>query len=109
MASNPRLTNRKAYEERRAYVRRLVAQGAPCGICGQPIDLDAPQWVTRDGRRIRAPWSLECDEIVPLARGGALSIQNSQPAHRACNQRKGAGRRPEQASRSIAGSTSREW
>lgn len=105
---NPRLVNRKLYGELVAQVRRRVQAGEPCGICGKPIDLDAPQWITReDGRRVRAPWSLECDHVVPLARGGALD--HVQPAHRICNLRKGGGKRPERASGVLAGANSRAW
>lgn len=109
---NPRLVNRKARRDVLALVRRRVLQGEPCGICGKPIDLDQPQFYVdpRDGRRKRAPWSLECDEIVPVSRGGSpVSPDNVQPAHRACNVRKGAGTRSQRATTRIVGSTSREW
>lgn len=107
---NPRNANWKARKAVLDLVRRRVLGGEPCGICGQPIDLTRPQWTTRaDGKRIRAPWSLECDEIIPLARGGSpIDPRNVQPAHRACNVRKGAGR-AKTAARTIAGATSREW
>lgn len=108
-ALNPRLTNRKAYEENRAAIYRRVRLGEPCALCGQPIDLDAPQWIMRDGRRVRAPWSLEVDHIQTLAHGGSATDQeNTQPAHRICNQRKGAGRSSAAMSRAV-GSCSRDW
>lgn len=62
-------------------------------MCGQPIDLDAPQWYVdpKDGRRKRAPWSWEVDEIVPVAAGGSpYDPDNCQPAHRWCNGKAGA-------------------
>ena len=108
VSRNPRLENMAGYRETVRHVRRMVADGAPCALCGRPIDLDAPQWVTRpDGRRVRAPWSLEVDHIKPASRGGALyDLANVQPSHRACNERKGAGGRSVSA---VVGSTSRAW
>ena len=110
---NPRLTNRKAYEEQRRYCRRLVEQGAPCAICGRPIDLEAPEWILKDGRRVRSPWSLEADHITPIARGGAVvgTVGVVQPVHRACNERKGARDPIAAAHATVAarGAVSRRW
>jgi len=50
-----------------------------CGICAEAIDL-ALDWPHR--------MSLTLDHIVPLARGGEHSYQNSQVAHAVCNSRK---------------------
>lgn len=91
-SSNPRYANHKARERVLRIVRERAANGEPCAICGQPIDLSLPQWYVdpRDGRRKRAPWSLECDEIVPVSMGGSpIDESNVQPVHRACNIRKG--------------------
>lgn len=108
MNKNPRLVNRKLYEEQVRLCKRRVAGGEPCGICGRPIDLSAPQYVTRpDGKRIKAPWTMEVDHIIPLARGGALTSDNVQPAHRACNLRKGGG--SGRKTKAIVAETSREW
>ena len=110
---NPRLTNRKAYEEQRRYCERLARSGIPCAICGQPIDLDAPQWIVKDGRRVRSPWSLESDHIVPIAAGGAVvgTVGIVQPVHRACNERKGAGSSTcaARATGSSAGAAAGRW
>ena len=72
-------------------IRSRVLAGEPCALCGQPIDLSLPQTYIdpRDGKRKRAPWSLEVDEIVPVSRGGACWGSNCQPAHRICNQKAG--------------------
>ena len=76
---NPRYSNGAARRKLRAWWR---AQGLPCAICGQPIDYDLPA---------RHPLSFEVDEIVPVSLGGSpLSRENTQPAHRICNERKGA-------------------
>ena len=90
--ANTRYENWKAREQALAQVRRRASEGEPCGICGQQIDMTLPQTYVdpKDGKRKRAPWSCECDEIVPISRGGsAIDQSNLQPAHRACNQRKG--------------------
>lgn len=109
--NNPRLLNRKAREQAVEEVRRRAWGGEPCGICGQPIDMARPQWWVdpKDGKRKRAPWSCECDEIVPISMGGLPYGDNVQPAHRACNQAKGNGMRRVESLRGVVGSTSREW
>lgn len=55
--------------------------------------------------------SFEVDEIVPVSKGGdPLDFSNTQPAHRACNQRKGNGSRKRPAPHKPSGlPTSREW
>lgn len=60
------------------YVDSLVLlelHDGVCGICGEDVD----------------PLAFEVDHVVPLARGGAHSYANTQPAHPVCNRRKGAG------------------
>ena len=110
---NVRLINRKAYEEQRRAIYRRVQAGEPCAICGRPIDLTAPRWILKDGRRVLSPWSLEVDHVQPIAAGGSIdSIDNVQPAHRACNERKGRGRAGSSFVSSCApraGSVSRNW
>lgn len=55
----------------------LRAQRGPCGICGGPIDYDAPWW---------RPESFSVDHIVPLVAGGApLDRANVRAAHARCN------------------------
>lgn len=94
MAVNPRYRGAGGWRAREA-ARRLcyerAAAGEPCAICGMPVDVHAPQWWTdRDGRRKRAPWSLECDEVVPVSRGGSpTDPANVRPVHRICNERRG--------------------
>lgn len=85
---NPRTANGNRRRKLRA---RMAALGLPCALCGQPIDYSLGWWVDpADGRRKRHPMSFEVDEIVPVALGGdPLDWRNLQPAHRACNQRKG--------------------
>lgn len=89
--------DRPNYRERERIRKRLKAIGAPCAICGRPIDYDLDWWTDpRDGKRKRHPWSFEYDHRKPLrecANDGdsrsVRSFENAQPAHRICNQRKG--------------------
>ena len=85
--SNPRRSN----GNRRNKIRRaLKERGAPCHICGMPIDYSLPAG---------DPMSFEVDEIIPVSRfweGGypnakacALDIHNCAAAHRICNQKRG--------------------
>ena len=97
---NPRVTN--------GYRRRRLrdwwkAQGLPCALCGQPIDYSLPSG---------NPMSFEVDEVIPVSRGGdPLSRENTQPAHRICNQRKGDGtgrkKNRDQGAARVEGS--RQW
>lgn len=61
--------------------RSLKAQRGPCGICREPIDYALPYL---------HPMGFVADHVVPLARGGADTLDNKQSAHRSCNERKGA-------------------
>lgn len=118
---NPRTANGHRRRELRKW---LAAKGAPCHICGQPIDYTLDWWVDpKDGRRKRHPLSFEADEVVPVSLGGdPLDRSNVLPAHRICNERRGnaAVKRPEGCAGSAfdgAGGarapqplrTSREW
>ena len=97
---NPRYAN----GARRRKIRdRWKAIGAPCGICGKPIDYDLG-YVTdpKTGKRRPHPMSFVVDEIVPISRyreGGfrspseaATTFENTRPAHWLCNARRGAGK-----------------
>lgn len=72
---NPRSANGS---RRRSLLKRMRAVGAPCWICGLPIDYSLPA---------RHPLSFECDELVPVSRGGSpYDPANCAAAHRCCNQ-----------------------
>ena len=100
---NPRNRNGHARRKLRNRVRSL---GLPCAICGRPIDYTLPPG---------HPMSYELDEICPVAIGGdPLDPRNVQPAHRICNERKGAsvgalkkGAKPAAMRRALP--LSREW
>lgn len=97
---NPRYSNGA---RRRAIRERWRSIGAPCALCGKPIDYTLPA---------RHPMSFEVDEIVPVSKGGdPLDFSNTQPAHRICNQRKGDGRCPKKAITRLRRGlpTSRDW
>ena len=70
--------------------RARAANGEPCAICGQPIDVTLTLFIDTDGKRKRHPLSCECDEIVPISRGGLPYGDNTRPVHRVCNERRGA-------------------
>lgn len=65
---------------RRDRYRAMVARGKPdCWICGQPIDYSLPHV---------DPKSFVIDHVVPLAAGGADTLENVRAAHRDCNRDK---------------------
>ncbi len=72
--SNPRRDRPGA---RDATVRWLRSQGRPCWVCGLPVDY---------GARYTDPLAFECDELVPVSRGGSPTDRdNVAAAHRCCN------------------------
>ena len=111
-SNNPRVHNWKARARVVQLARERAANGEPCGICGEPIDLSLSQWYTdpKDGKRKRAPWSCECDEIVPVSLGGSpIDEDNTQPVHRACNVRKGNGTQKRNKVETVDGEASAFW
>jgi hypothetical protein len=88
MAKNPRVSNG---HRRRKLRARVLREETNCGICGYEVDTTLPAGF---------PDSPECDEIVPISRGGSPYLrENVRLAHRLCNQRRGAGLRDVQRSR----------
>ena len=76
---NPRRSNGA---RRDALRRRVADECRPCHLCGKPIDYSLPAG---------HPMCYELDEIVPVSKGGdPLSYGNVAPAHRICNQKRGA-------------------
>lgn len=74
MSTNPRYAK---YQSRVNLLRWLRSQGRACWICGLPIDYGAPQGT---------PLCFECDELVPVSRGGSpWDKGNVDAAHRCCN------------------------
>ena len=92
MASNPRRANGSARDKVRA---RLRAIGAPCWICGKPIDYSLGMVVDpRTGKTRPHPMSFVVDEVVPVSRGGSpYDLANCRAAHWTCNARRGDGAR----------------
>lgn len=110
--SNPRSRNGAA---RRKAVACLRAQGRPCWICEAfgrdgTIDYSLPA---------RHPLSFECDELVPVSRGGSpTDMRNLAAAHRRCNEWRSdrsveevlaIARRARRASEASEISTSKRW
>lgn len=71
----PRSTTRR--NRHRAALRR---SNAACAACGKPIDYDLPS---------TDPMSFHRDHKIPLSRGGADTLENSQAMHKICNLAKG--------------------
>ena len=83
---------RKANGTRRRRIRaRWKAIGAPCALCGKPIDYSLGMVVDAwTGKRRPHPMSFVVDEIVPVSKGGdPLDFDNTQPAHWICNAKRG--------------------
>ena len=65
---------------RRDRFRKIIARDQPpCAICGCEIDYNAHHL---------APNSFTIDHITPRNRGGSDTLDNLQPACRACNRAK---------------------
>lgn len=102
--SNPRRSNGSARNKIRQRWRSI---GAPCALCGKPIDYSLGM-ITVNGKKRPHPMSFVVDEIIPISRyreGGfespeqaALCFENTQPAHYICNARKGNGKKQEKVS-----------
>jgi 5-methylcytosine-specific restriction endonuclease McrA len=65
----------------RRLVENVKRRGAPCIVCGKPIDLTLPA---------TDPLSFTLEHIQPLRYGGhPLDPSNAAGSHRLCNGRKG--------------------
>ena len=81
---NPRRANGYRRDQ---TVRWLRAQGRPCWICRAFGRSGAIDYSLPAGH----PFAFECDELVPVSRGGSpFSRTNVDAAHRCCNQWRGA-------------------
>lgn len=75
---------------RRAITIEAAARyGYRCHLCGELID---PYDTTSERR-------LSPDHVIPVAKGGAHSVDNIRPAHLDCNKRRGARRITRRANR----------
>ena len=93
MANARRSTTQR--DRDRAAIKR---HRPPCGICGGDIDYTLPYL---------DPGEFVVDHIVPLNKGGADTLDNKQPAHRACNRLKSDKTDEDTAPRTFE--TWREW
>jgi len=60
--------------------RAIIRKGQPpCALCGQPIDYELPHL---------DPMAYVVDHVTALNKGGTDTLDNKQPAHRACNRAK---------------------
>lgn len=80
MPKNPRYANGS---RRRAIRNRWKAIGAPCGICGKPIDYELGFIIDKKtGKKRMHPMAFVVDEIIPVSKGGdPLAFDNTRPAH----------------------------
>ena len=86
--ANPRKDNGTRW---RSIRQRWRAIGAPCALCGLPIDYSLGMVTDpRTGRRRAHPMSFVVDHKETLHDGGDVyDFANTQPAHWICNARKG--------------------
>jgi 5-methylcytosine-specific restriction endonuclease McrA len=64
----------------------LDLHGTDCHLCGKPIDMQAPRWTAMPGWEL----GLHIDHVIPIAKGGADSLDNVKPSHGFCNVSKNA-------------------
>ena len=105
MAKGEHYNPRRWNGSRRNKIReRWRAIGAPCAICGKPIDYSLGMITDPVTGKCRPhPMSFVIDEITPVSRymeGGycspeaaATDFDNTRPAHWICNARRGNGKR----------------
>jgi hypothetical protein len=74
--------DRGVYHQKWTEKELLKIYGSDCYLCRKPIDLAAP----RQGEG--SQYSLWPDHMIPTSRGGANTLKNVRPCHRACNQNK---------------------
>lgn len=92
-----------AWRKARAATRTRAANGEPCAICGEKIDVNL---------KYPHPDSFSAEHPIALARGGELL--KLVPSHLICNIRKGAGPATKTAARRTPNSlkptkNSRKW
>ena len=74
-----------AYRKQRTRFRAQCEKvGAPCHLCGQPIDYTLP-----DGKSANA---FECDHFYPVSTHPQLAYDaaNFRPSHMGCNRSRGS-------------------
>lgn len=63
-------------ERARRRIAQQVKAGAPCALCGQPIDLTL---------RYPDPQSFTVDHATPTSHGGRDDYDGLRPSHNRCN------------------------
>jgi len=77
---------RAAYSEKYTEAQVLSLYGYNCNVCKKEIDLKS----NRSPGKLGWELSLHIDHLVPIARGGADTLENVRPTHGICNVKKGA-------------------
>ena len=93
-----RVQTRRFHRLKAEFFARCQAERPVCWLCGQPIDYSADPGTTAD--------SLTLDHRVPVSKRPDLQEDpaNFEPAHFACNSRRGNGEPPV-----SLGEQSRKW
>lgn len=71
-----RSTGGRPWRRAREHLKRA---GAPCYLCGGPIDYEAPPL---------DPMAYQADHVIAKANGGSDRLSNLKPTHRKCNRLK---------------------
>lgn len=74
------MVRRNTTQQDRHRARHRATQAA-CALCGEPIDYTL-KWPD--------PMSFVVDHIVPIAKGGSHTFENTQACHASCNSKKRA-------------------
>jgi 5-methylcytosine-specific restriction endonuclease McrA len=74
----PPARNGRNLRSYRRQAQRVALSGAPCWLCGLPID---------PGLHYLDPMAGTADHITPLSQGGRIH-GDLRPAHRSCNSRR---------------------
>lgn len=77
---------RQFSSKKRREIRALLIEkyGTDCQLCFKPINMT----------HTREDDSFSIDHIIPLADGGANTVDNMHPCHIACNEAKGSAKVP---------------
>lgn len=67
-------------------IQVLELYGTDCHICNEPIDLNAPRTIKKEGWKL----GLHIDHLIPISKGGNDTLENVRPSHGICNVKKGA-------------------
>ena len=87
LRNNMQRKTRKRQNGYSAYTESEILElyGSLCHICGIGVDLEASRKIGKENWEL----GLHFDHVIPIAKGGADTLENVRPAHALCNIRKG--------------------